>query len=207
MTLVSYTNIEDGVSADANVWNSRYGDILAVLNGNIDASNIKNGSITRELFASDAISAAWPVNSVYISVENVNPGPKLGGTWVAFGVGRTLVGVDPAQTEFNAVEKTGGAKDVTLSEAQIASHAHAGNTSTVGDHNHGTAGDPVYTSATGTQRTYLGGGSGQQLRWSIGGNSPAGSHYHSFSTDSRGGNQPHTNLQPFITVYFWKRIS
>lgn len=37
-------------------------------------------------------SAMYPVGSVYITYNNVNPGTFLGGTWVQFGQGRTLVG-------------------------------------------------------------------------------------------------------------------
>lgn len=206
MALVSYTNIEDGVSADANVWNSRFGDILAALNGNIDASNIKNGSITRELFASDAISAAWPVNSVYISVENVNPGAQLGGTWVAFGTGRTLVGVDTAQTEFNDAEKTGGVKDVTLTTNQIPAHNHTGTTSTGGSHSHSMSSilDNLGSSSSNNALTSY---PGANIRITSKNTGSSGNHNHTFTTANRGGGQAHTNLQPFITVYFWKRVS
>lgn len=37
-------------------------------------------------------SAMYPVGSVYITYNNVNPGTFLGGTWVQFGQGRTLIG-------------------------------------------------------------------------------------------------------------------
>ena len=37
-------------------------------------------------------SAMYPVGSVYITYNNVNPGTFLGGTWEQFGQGRTLVG-------------------------------------------------------------------------------------------------------------------
>ena len=33
----------------------------------------------------------WPINSIYISVENVNPSKYFGGTWVSFGAGRCLM--------------------------------------------------------------------------------------------------------------------
>ena len=52
----------------------------------------------------------YPVGSIYINTVNTNPSTFLGGTWVSFGTGRTLVGVDTSQTEFNTVEKTGGEK-------------------------------------------------------------------------------------------------
>ena len=103
MALVPYTNIEDGSLAKANDVNSRFGDTLGQVNGNLDAQNIKNRSITAELLAPDAISASWPIGSVYISVLADNPGPLLGGQWEVFATGRTLVGVDTGQTEFNAV--------------------------------------------------------------------------------------------------------
>ena len=37
-------------------------------------------------------SAMYPVGSVYITYNNNNPGNFLGGTWVQFGQGRTLIG-------------------------------------------------------------------------------------------------------------------
>ncbi len=53
----------------------------------------------------------YPVGSIYISVINENPSKWFGGTWVSFGAGRVLVGVDASQSEFNAVNKTGGSKN------------------------------------------------------------------------------------------------
>lgn len=52
----------------------------------------------------------FPVGSIYLSVNSTNPTNYYGGTWVLFGSGRVLVGVDTSQTEFNAPEKTGGEK-------------------------------------------------------------------------------------------------
>lgn len=45
--------------------------------------------------------------------------------------GRTLVGLDPGQTEFNTLGQTGGLKVVTLTQAQMPSHSH-----TQSAHNH-----------------------------------------------------------------------
>ena len=60
----------------------------------------------------------YPIGSIYISVSNVNPSTLFGGTWIAFATGRTLVGVDTSQTEFNVVKKTGGHKE-------LQAHTHA----------------------------------------------------------------------------------
>lgn len=52
----------------------------------------------------------YPVGSIYMSVNATNPEILFGGTWVTWGTGRVPVGVDTSQTEFAAVEKTGGSK-------------------------------------------------------------------------------------------------
>ena len=57
MSLITYSNIEDGTIADANMFNSRYGQIIGVLNGNIDSSNISNGAITNAKIATAAITS------------------------------------------------------------------------------------------------------------------------------------------------------
>ena len=185
MALVPYTNIEDGADAGANDINGRFGDVLGQVNGNLDASNIRKGSLTRELFAADAFQAMWPVNSVYISVENVNPSSKLGGTWVAFASGRTLVGVDTAQTEFNTVEKPGGHK--LLQEHNHAHRQWTFNGSSTGGGNHYGIGYQPNTGNPFDAPAYSNTGEVQF------GNFPAG-----------GGDSQ--NLQPYITVYFWKRV-
>lgn len=78
------------------------------------------------------ISACWPVGSIFMSAVSTNPATLLGfGTWVAFGTGRMPVAIDAGQTEFDTLLETGGAKTVTLTEAQIPSHTHVQNS-----HNH-----------------------------------------------------------------------
>ena len=50
----------------------------------------------------------YTIGSIFITTTNTNPGTFIGGTWEAFGTGKTLVGVDTSQTEFNTALKTGG---------------------------------------------------------------------------------------------------
>ena len=52
----------------------------------------------------------WPVGSIYLSVNNTNPSSYFGGTWEQIAKGRTLVGVDTSDTDFNTVKKIGGEK-------------------------------------------------------------------------------------------------
>ncbi len=68
---------------------------------------------------------AYPVGCIYITTVSTNPATVFGfGTWTAFGAGRTLVGLDAGQTEFDVVEETGGAKTHTLTSAEMPAHTH-----------------------------------------------------------------------------------
>lgn len=137
---------------------------------------------------------AWPVSSVYIGLTPTNPSTLLGGgTWVAFGTGRTLVGVDPAQAEFDAVEETGGVKNVTLTVAQIPAHDH----SIAHDHPASAGGSGTTGSGTFEKGGITGAVSNNNLV-----QAPVPS-----QSGSAGGGGAHTNLQPYITVYFWKRTA
>ena len=72
------------------------------------------------------ISVIYPIGSLYISTLSTNPATILGtGTWVAFGAGRVLVGIDPTDTDFDTVEETGGAKTSTPdAHTGVAVNAH-----------------------------------------------------------------------------------
>ncbi len=79
---------------------------------------------------------AWPVGSVFLSVVSTSPATLLGGgTWVAIAAGRVLVGFDSGDSDFNAEEKTGGAK--TVAAAGVCSggavNDHASHTHTYAD--------------------------------------------------------------------------
>jgi hypothetical protein len=76
-------------------------------------------------YVKDVGLVMYPVGSIYTSVINTSPSTYFGGTWSVFASGRTLVGVDTGQTEFDTVQETGGAKTHTLTEAQIPSHTHS----------------------------------------------------------------------------------
>ncbi len=90
---------------------------------------------------SDILLSVYPVGSIYMSVNNVNPSTIFGGTWIAWGEGQVPVGVKSSDTDFDTVEKTGGAKSVTLTSAQsgVPAHSHGLNSHkhSVGAHSHG----------------------------------------------------------------------
>lgn len=123
----------------------------------------------------------FPVGSIYLSVNSTNPSNYFGGTWEQFANGRTLVGVDTNDSDFNSVEKTGGEKNHKLSVAEMPSHNHS--KTMVPKDNAWIAPNTGWNYSYTNQQTYI------------------------QNTDNTGGDQPHNNLQPYITVYMWKRIS
>jgi hypothetical protein len=125
------------------------------------------------------INAMWPVGSIYMSVNNTNPGTYLPGTsWTAWGSGRVPVGVDASQTEFNTVEKTDGEKTHTLQLSEIPSHSHSI-----------TCQSGLSTDCGGSSRA------------------AADDSWTSKNTENTGGGQAHNNLQPYITCYMFKRTA
>ena len=122
---------------------------------------------------------SFAVGAIYLSTVSTNPATLLGyGTWSAFGAGRTLVGIDSGQTEFDIVEETGGAKTHTLTVDEIPSHRH-----TYTEPN-----APTSIAAVGLTSAVPGVTTG-------------------VNSGATGGGAAHNNLQPYIVCYFWKRTA
>ena len=73
------------------------------------------------------LETIYPVGSIYINAAvTTNPATLLGfGTWSSFGTGRCLVGYSPTDSDFDALQETGGAKTHTLTTAELPSHNHS----------------------------------------------------------------------------------
>lgn len=67
----------------------------------------------------------YHIGKLIFDTENINPVTYLGfGTWELWGQGRVPVGINPNDSDFNTVEKTGGEKTHKLTVAELASHTH-----------------------------------------------------------------------------------
>ena len=136
----------------------------------------------------------YPVGSIYISTSSTNPSTIYGGTWERYGQGKTLVGLNEGEPEFNTINKTGGEKTHTLTINEMPSHNHnlGGHTFLWGENvgNVNIKNANAETGATSQNRLYT---YQNQYGW--------------VNTLVNGGSQPHNNLQPYITVYMWKRTS
>jgi hypothetical protein len=135
---------------------------------------------------SSLVNLIYPVGAIYISVNSTDPGTIWSGTtWVAFGAGRTLVGIDSGDASFNSVEETGGAKTHTLTTAELPAHYHSYYDQWYQLHPY------LLWSSAAPQN--LGGPSTFQSQGRNTGNAGSGS--------------SHNILQPYIVTYMWKRTA
>jgi hypothetical protein len=166
-------------------------------------------AIATTAFVQTALQALHPVGSIYINATNAtNPGTLLGfGTWTAFGAGRVPVGFNAADPLFDAAEETGGSKDATLP-----THTHEASTALANAHSHSLQQTLLIGDLNVTQGQNMVYGQGSLGLTGVGGgiamttNSVA-AHNHTVTVDSAGSSGTNANLQPYITVYMWKRTA
>lgn len=131
----------------------------------------------------------YPVGSIYEwSSSGISGAPDLstvekvkahfGGIWEEYGKGRVLVCVDSGQSEFDSVGKTGGETKHALTGEENGQHAHE--------------------YAVDTNTTYSG-----QPGYDFFKVADSGKAY----TKNSGAGQPHNNLQPYITVFRYRRVA
>lgn len=202
-----------------------------------DANTQAFGNNTTKLattaFVQAALQAVFPVGSIYTSTVATNPNTLFGfGTWVEFGAGKVLVGQNTSDASFDTLEETGGSKDAiavshthsfSATTGSDGSHAHSGTTSSSGSHAHniafGYSNDYDYFGNNVGAFTYNGGGVTQNpYNYST---DSGGSHSHSFTTSTAsahthsvsgttgatGSSGTNANLQPYVVVKMWKRVS
>lgn len=156
-------------------------DKFSKVNSSLDNKITTTKTELKQLISDTALAtkkALHPVNSIYLSMDSTNPNTLFGfGTWQLIGQGRTLVGVDTNDNDFKTVNKTGGSKTQTLNVAQLPPN--------------------VYVDADtkdGTANKWVGGA--QLSNWCNRVN------WVTNNTPQEGV----SIVQPYITVYIWKRI-
>jgi len=124
------------------------------------------------------LDKAYPVGSIYMSVNSTNPHSLFGGTWVQI-KDRFLLA---AGTTYKA-GATGGEAAHTLTESEMPSHKHAVYYPNAGAADHSAPGN--YPDGPSDSTYYA-----------------IGSY-----TSSAGGDKAHNNLPPYLSVYVWKRTA
>lgn len=182
-----------------------------------------SGNIDYRLLNFDDI---YPVGSIYMSVNNVNPATLFGGTWEKIAGGRCLIGADSSYT----LGTTGGEEAHLLSVEEVPAHGHSVSIAKSGEHKHNRGTMEItgnITSIAGRQELVDGAFaldyqyenidydwganmahySFKASRSWTGETSAAGGHGHSCSIGNTGGDKPHNNMQPYLVVNIWKRTA
>lgn len=193
------------VGGDNNTWGNDLNSNWTLADTEIQALLDAVSSLSDDLAALEA-KTLIPVGGLHLSTTATNPATSLGyGTWEAYAAGRALVGVGDNGTTTWAGGDEDGDDTITLNEFELPTHNHTipvGTKILTGadepDVTLGANGD-IYLQTSGdtvdgpnTTETSLGrlvGGSAEQA---------------SFST---GGGSAHSNVQPSIAVYVWRRTA
>ena len=149
-------------------------------------ATLKISSDLQNVIKKVVLDTYYPVGSLYFTVGSEDPNTTIGGTWVRFGNGKTLVGVDTSQNEFNSVEKTGGSKYLQKHYHDIRFAGSNGNGVTIS--NVGTGVDVLNI---------------PNWEWTKNEQNDKNSGSNLYTNKEGTGNSG--NLQPYITVYMWKR--
>ena len=189
---------------------------LDATDGLVNAVPIANGGTGASSIAaavSNLSQSIYPIGSIYINASvSTNPSVLLGfGTWSAFGAGRVPVGFNASNPLFDAAEETGGSYD-----SAVISHSHTATTSiTDPGHRHRIAGNvgggvAVLGLQSGSVAGIGAGSSGNYVDDYLGTpileNSTTGVTA-STSVTATGSSGTNANIQPYITVFMWKRTA
>ena len=183
-----------GASEDTALLREELAKKIAELEKKVDSNKTSILDLTNKENSNNIFLKTYPVGSIYISTSSTNPSAIYGGTWERYGRGKTLVGLNESETEFSEVNKTGGEKTHTLTINEMPSHNHQIGS---GDGSNGL----IIGSAP--ESNILVGVNNYYIKYDGVGNGP--STY--LNTYNVGGSSAHNNLQPYITVYMWKRVS
>jgi hypothetical protein len=201
--IVKGTEIDNEFNALAGAISSKSDIASPTFTGVPAAPTATPGSSTTQIattaFVTGALSAAYPVGSIYINAtSSSNPSVLLGfGTWEAFGAGRMMIGLSASDPLFDTAEETGGSKD-----AVVVSHTHTA-TSAVTDpgHTHTESAIGNFDGSQTLANGFINIGGNRQTSSSVTGITVA------TTVASAGVSGSGANLPPYITVRMWKRTA
>ena len=182
----------------------------------------------------DLISKIYPVGSIYMSVNDVDPAVLFGGTWEKLPAGRCLIGAGsytPTSTTSGdsaatyTLGKSGGQRAIKLTEGNMPAHRHAATVGLAGEHDHQVnicsklpSGEPLSvikrltpnSAWTSSYTQYCVGQStsaGSGSVFYLPHTSDAVSHKHTVTIGTNGSGSAFMSISPYLVVNMWKRTA
>ena len=154
-------------------------NIIGLTNGKVlSADYVVDENGTKIITA--MLNLVYPIGSIYMSVNDVDPSVLFGGKWEKL-EDKFLLG-----SGSKALGSSGGEENHTLSEAEMPSHKHFTAKSGIVS-----AGNAWYFEKYSTYQSE---------------DSITPGRYWNADTLPAGSSQPHNNMPPYLTVNMWKRI-
>ena len=182
----------------------------------------------------DLISKIYPVGSIYMSVNDVDPAVLFGGKWERLPAGRCLIGAGnytPTSTTSGdsaatyTLGQSSGQRTIKLTEGNMPTHRHAATVGQAGKHNHEVqicsaldSSEPLTVIERGTQTgAYMAFGT----QFCVGQSTSAGSgkyyylpttvteanHTHTVTIGTSGSGSAFMSISPYLVVNMWKRTA
>ncbi len=184
-----FTEVEGGINGNLNKLTVKcFDSVNNKFSMDCDGNLVVNSITTRVKDAPQeqpiSVDKIYPIGSIYLSLNATNPATLFGGTWEQISQGRTLVGVDPSDPDFNIPKKAAGEKYHTLNLNEIPPHTHTYETQPW-----------LWAQRDITGPTSIKPAENYTCSSVIG------------TTSSAGQGWGHNNMQPYFTCYMWHRIA
>jgi hypothetical protein len=203
-----FNNIATAVATKADLASPTFTGTPALPSGTTATTQSFGDSSTKlatTAFVQAALQLLYPVGSIYTnSSVSTNPGTLFGfGTWTAFGAGRVMVGLDAGDSSFDTAEETGGSKDsIVVSHTHGVTDSGHNHQSGIGRSGSGSANGLIRDVANNVSVAQFGIAGGNVAFEALSTTSTTG-----LTVNSAGSSGTNANLQPYITVYMWKRTA
>lgn len=202
-------------------------------NDNMQLIDDAIGDIANKV-SGDLISKIYPVGSIYMSVNDVDPAVLFGGTWERLPAGRCLIGAGsytPTSTSAGdsaatyTLGRSGGQRTIKLTEGNMPAHRHAATIGNAGNHMHEVQicskldSDQTLTVIKKNALTYT--YTSSDTQYCVGQSTSAGrgskyyvpytnvepNHNHDITMQIAGLGSAFTSISPYLVVNMWKRTA